>query len=67
MNEKVEEIEEERRQAEEERRLAELEDWLNRDDTDYDRETYYALGGEDYDRFREEGGNIDDMMDGLGF
>ena len=67
LNEKVEEIEEERRQAEEERRLAELEDWLNRDDTDYDRETYYALGGEDYDRFREEGGNIDDMMDGLGF
>jgi hypothetical protein len=66
-NEKVEELEEERRQAEEERRLAELEDWLYRDDTDYDRETYYALGGEDYDRFREEGGNIDDMMDGLGF
>ena len=37
------------------------------DYTDLDRETYYALGGEDYDRFREEGGSIDAMMDGMGF
>ena len=37
------------------------------DDTDYDRETYYALGGDDYDSFRENGGSIDDMMDGMGF
>ena len=36
------------------------------DDTDYDRETYYALGGDDYDRFKENGGSIDDMMDGMG-
>ena len=63
MDEKMEELAEEKKQAE-------YEDWLHAgetDDTDYERETYYALGGEDYDRFREEGGNIDDMMDGLGF
>jgi len=66
-NEKVEEMEEERRQAEEERRQDELEDWLNSDDTDYDRDTYYALGGDDYDAFKRGGGSIDDMMDGMGF
>jgi hypothetical protein len=63
MNEKLEELAEERREME-------YQEWLHADeidDTDYERETYYALGGEDYDRFREEGGNIDDMMDGLGF
>lgn len=63
MNDKLEELAEERREME-------YQEWLHADeidDTDYDRETYYALGGEDYDRFREEGGNIDDMMDGLGF
>ena len=37
------------------------------DDCDYERDTYYALGGDDYDRFREEGGSIDAMMDGMGF
>lgn len=37
------------------------------DDTDYDRDTFYALGGDDYDAFRERGGSIDDMMDGMGF
>lgn len=37
------------------------------DDTDYDRETYYALGGDDYDAFKERGGSIDDMMDGMGY
>ena len=37
------------------------------DDYDYERDTYYALGGDDYDRFKENGGNIDDMMDGMGF
>ncbi len=37
------------------------------DYTDYDKETYYALGGDDYDSFRENGGSIDDMMDGMGF
>ena len=63
MNDIIEEIEEVSR-------IADYEEWLHAadiDDTDYERETYYALGGEDYDRFREEGGNIDDMMDGLGF
>ena len=33
---------------------------------DWDRETYYALGGSDYDRFIEEGGDLDSMMDGMG-
>ena len=37
------------------------------DNFDYDRDTYYALGGSDYDAFKERGGNIDDMMDGMGF
>lgn len=36
------------------------------DDTDYERDTFYALGGNDYDSFRENGGSIDDMMDGMG-
>lgn len=34
---------------------------------DYERDTYYALGGDDYDKWREKGGNLDDMMDGMGF
>ena len=37
------------------------------DDYDYERETYYALGGDDYEAFCENGGCIDDMMDALGF
>ncbi|MBR3987670.1 MAG: hypothetical protein IKK04_11050 [Bacteroidales bacterium] len=36
------------------------------DNYDYDEDTYYALGGTDYDKFRENGGSIDDMMDGMG-
>lgn len=36
------------------------------DDYDYEEDTYYALGGTDYDKFRENGGSIDDMMDGMG-
>lgn len=36
------------------------------DKYDYDRDTYYALGGDDYDSFRDSGGSIDDMMDGMG-
>ena len=39
----------------------------NEDNYDYDRDTYYALGGSDYDVWRNNGGNIDDMMDRLGF
>ena len=37
------------------------------DDYDYERDTYYALGGDDYDEWRENGGNLDDMMDGMGY
>lgn len=37
------------------------------DDTDYERETFYALGGDDYDEWRNNGGNLDDMMDGMGY
>lgn len=37
------------------------------DEDDYERDTYYALGGDDYDRWREGGGNLDDMMDGMGY
>lgn len=33
----------------------------------YERDTYYALGGNDYDRWKEEGGDIDSMMDRLGY
>lgn len=36
------------------------------DNYDYDEDTYYALGGTDYKKFRENGGSIDDMMDGMG-
>lgn len=36
------------------------------DDYDYERDTYYALGGDDYDSFKENGGSIDDMMDSMG-
>ncbi len=34
---------------------------------EYERDTYYALGGEDYEEFKRRGGSIDDMMDALGF
>ena len=37
------------------------------DDYDYERETFYALGGDDYDEWRNNGGNLDDMMDGMGY
>lgn len=37
------------------------------DDTDYERDTFYALGGDDYDEWKNNGGNIDDMMDGMGY
>ena len=36
------------------------------EEPDYERDTYYALGGNDYDSFRNNGGSIDDMMDGMG-
>lgn len=38
------------------------------DDQGYnERDTYYALGGDDYDEWRANGGILDDMMDGMGF
>ena len=37
------------------------------DNDDLERDTYYALGGSDYDEFRSRGGSIDDMMDAMGF
>lgn len=46
--------------------------WRHRDEYDedqnynYERDTYYALGGDDYDTWRNNGGNLDDMMDGMG-
>jgi hypothetical protein len=63
MHEKLEKLAEARREME-------YQEWLHGeyiDDTDYDRETFYTLGGDDYDRFKENGGSIDDMMDGMGF
>ena len=44
-----------------------MDDYDYSDDVDYERETYYALGGDDYDEFKRVGGTIDDMMDGMGF
>lgn len=32
----------------------------------YEEDTYYALGGDDYQRFKENGGSIDEMMDSMG-
>ena len=46
--------------------------WRHRDEYDetqnydYERDTYYALGGDDYDTWCNNGGNLDDMMDGMG-
>ena len=37
------------------------------DNYDYERDTYYALGGDDYDRWKENGGDLDVMMEGMGF
>lgn len=34
---------------------------------DYERDTFYALGGDDYEEWRNNGGNLDDMMDGMGY
>ena len=34
---------------------------------DMERDTYYALGGDDYESFIEHGGDWDNFMDGLGF
>lgn len=39
-------------------------DWI---EEDWERDTYYALGGDDYDAWKRNCGNLDDMMDGMGF
>lgn len=31
----------------------------------YNRDTYYALGGDDYDALKRRGGNADDAIDNL--
>ncbi|MBD5353965.1 MAG: hypothetical protein HDR85_03515 [Bacteroides sp.] len=36
------------------------------EDYDYECDTYYALGGDDYDSFKENGGSIDNMMEDMG-
>ena len=43
------------------------EEYRYEEDVDYEKQTFYALGGDDYERFKENGGSIDDMMDGMGF
>ena len=42
-------------------------DYYPDDDYDYERDTYYALGGDDYDQWKENGGDLDGMMEGMGF
>ena len=37
------------------------------EENEYERDTFYALGGDDYEEFKRRGGSIDDMMDALGF
>lgn len=37
------------------------------DDYNYERDTYYALGGDDYEQWKENGGDLDIMMEGMGF
>ena len=37
------------------------------EEDEYERDTLYALGGDDYEEFKRRGGSIDDMMDALGF
>lgn len=47
--------------------LASYPDYYPDDDYDYERDTYYALGGDDYDRWKENGGDLDVMMERMGF
>ena len=41
--------------------------FFTEDNYKYERDTYYALGGDDYDRWKENGGDLDGMMQGMGF
>ncbi|MDE7420799.1 MAG: hypothetical protein K2N35_11385 [Muribaculaceae bacterium] len=47
--------------------LIEEDDWYEEDTNDYERDTFYALGGDDYDEWKNNGGDVDDMMDALGY
>ena len=47
--------------------LASYPDYYPDDDYDYERDTYYALGGDNYDQWKENGGDLDGMMEGMGF
>jgi len=40
---------------------------LSYDNWNYERDSYYALGGNDYDTWKEEGGDLDNMMEGMGY
>ena len=62
-----EEVEAQRREDEEARREAAERAWEEDMRNSYERDTYYALGGDDYDDWHSHGGNLDDMMDGMGF
>lgn len=42
-------------------------DYGSDDNWNYERDTYYALGGSDYDRWKDEGGDLDSMMDRMGY
>lgn len=63
----MEEIEE-REKEEEERQREEYERYCEQLEAsyNYEEDTYYALGGDDYQRFKENGGSIDEMMDSMG-
>lgn len=64
---------------EQKRLIAELnellaEEYETNDNSDYqscqddlERDTYYALGGDDYDEWCNSGGDLDRMMDNMGF
>ena len=41
--------------------------FFTEDNYKYERDTYYALGGDDYDRWKENGSDLDGMMQGMGF
>lgn len=45
----------------------ETDDYDYSDHTDYERDTFYALGGYDYDEWKDNYGNIDEMMDDMGY
>ena len=42
-------------------------DYCSGSDIDWEEETYYAFGGTDYQAWRERGGDLDAMMDAMGF